>query len=204
MCATAPRSLVLVARGTPHSLTHSLTHSLARSLASPSLGGARSPWTTGPSSMAASKASSHRQPSSRPFCVLRRTSSSGCSALCSPHGRTDRAAVAATLADGAAEARGSLSSTAAGQRRGRARPPPGPGKPPRRCRLSQPSPTDPSCDLLQSLKKRTPGTSCSNSGKGKVLTAKSMTQMNSADKDPFAVNLLNLWKFIVIHRKFVK
>jgi len=28
--------------------------------------------------------------------------------------------------------------------------------------------------------------------------------MNSADKDPFAVNLLNLWKFIVIHRKFVK
>ena len=70
MRATAPRSLVLVARGTPHSLTHSL----ARSLASPSLGGARSPWTTGPSSMAASRASSHRRPSSRPFCVLRRAS----------------------------------------------------------------------------------------------------------------------------------
>ena len=52
------------------------------------------------------------------------------SSLCSPHGRTDRAAVMATLADGAAEARGPLSSTAAGQRRGRARPPPGPGKPP--------------------------------------------------------------------------
>ena len=76
--------------------------------------------------------------------------------------------------------------------------------PPRCCRLSRPSPAGPSCDVLQSLKKRTPGTSCSNSGKGKVLTAKSMTQMNSADKDPFAVNLLNLWKFIVIHRKFVK
>ena len=29
-------------------------------------------------------------------------------------------------------------------------------------------------------------------------------QMNSADKDLFVVNLLNLWKFIVIHRKFVK
>jgi len=74
MCATVPRSLVLVTIGTPHSLTHSLTHSLARSLASPSLGGARSPWTTGPSSMAASRASSHRRPSSRPFCVLRRAS----------------------------------------------------------------------------------------------------------------------------------
>ena len=74
MRATVPRSLVLVARGTPHSLTHSLTHSLARSLASPSLGGARSPWTTGPSSMAASRASSHRRPSSRPFCVLCRAS----------------------------------------------------------------------------------------------------------------------------------
>jgi len=77
-----------------------------------------------------------------------RTSSSGCSALCSPHGRTDRAAVAATLADGAAEARGPLSSTAAGQRRGRARPPPGPGKPPQphqqaladRCPLPQARP----------------------------------------------------------------
>ena len=31
-----------------------------------------------------------------------------------------------------------------------------------------------------------------------------VTQMNSADKDPFAVNLLNFRKFIVIHRKFVK
>ena len=124
------------------------------------------------------------------------------SSLCSPHGRTDHAAVMATLADGAAKARGPLSSTAAGQRR--ARPPPGPGKPPCRCRLSRPNPADPSCDLLQSLKKRTPGTSRSNSRNGKVLTAKSVTQMNSADKDPFAVNLLNLWKFIVIHRKFVK
>ena len=76
--------------------------------------------------------------------------------------------------------------------------------PPRRCRLSRPSPAGPSCDVLQSLKKRTPGTSRSNSRKRKVLTAKSVTQMNSADKDPFAVNLLNLWKFIVIHRKFVK
>ena len=36
------------------------------------------------------------------------------------------------------------------------------------------------------------------------LTAKSVTQMNSADKDLFTVNLLNLWKFIVIPRKFVK
>ena len=72
------------------------------------------------------------------------------------------------------------------------------------CRLSRPSPAGPSCDVLQSLKKRTPGTSRSNSRKGKVLTTKSVTQMNSANKDPFAVNLLNLWKFIVIHRKFVK
>ena len=76
--------------------------------------------------------------------------------------------------------------------------------PPRRYRLSRPCPAGPSCDMLQSLKKRTPGTSRSNSRKGKVLTAKSVTQMNSADKDPFAVILLNLWKFIVIYRKFVK
>ena len=48
------------------------------------------------------------------------------------------------------------------------------------------------------------GTPCLNSTKGRGLTAKSVTQMNSADKDLFAVNLLNLWKFIVIHRKFVK
>ena len=47
-------------------------------------------------------------------------------------------------------------------------------------------------------------TSRSNSRKGKVLSAKSVTQMNSADKDLFVVNLLNLWKFIVIHRKIVK
>ena len=47
--------------------------------------------------------------------------------------------------------------------------------PPRCCRLSRPSPAGPSCDVLQSLKKRTPGTSRSNSRKGKVLTAKSVT-----------------------------
>jgi len=104
-----------------------------------------------------------------------RTSSSGCSALCSPHGRTDRAAVAATLADGAAEARGPLSSTTAGQRRGRARPPPGPGKPPHRCRLSRPSPAGPSRDLLQSVMKRTPGTSRRNLKKSKGLSEKSVT-----------------------------
>ena len=49
-----------------------------------------------------------------------------------------------------------------------------------------------------------PGASGSNLKKRRGLTAKSVTQMNSADKDLFAVNLLNLWKFIVIHRKFVK
>ena len=47
-------------------------------------------------------------------------------------------------------------------------------------------------------------TSRSNSRKGRVPSAKSVTQRNSADKDLFAVNLLNLWKFIVIHTKFVK
>ena len=49
-----------------------------------------------------------------------------------------------------------------------------------------------------------PGASGSNLIKGRGLTTKTVTQMNSADKDLFAVNLLNLWKFIVIHRKFVK
>jgi len=49
-----------------------------------------------------------------------------------------------------------------------------------------------------------PGTSRKNLKKARGLTAKSVTQMNSADKDLFAVTLLNLWKFIVIHRKFVK
>ena len=57
--------------------------------------------------------------------------------------------------------------------------------PPCRCWLSRPSPAGPSCDVLQSLKKRTPGTSRSNSRKGKVLTTKSVTQMNSALKDLF-------------------
>ena len=55
-----------------------------------------------------------------------------------------------------------------------------------------------------SLFKIPSGTSYKNSTKVRVLTAKSVTQMNSADKGLFAVNLLNLWKFIVIHRKFVK
>jgi len=55
-----------------------------------------------------------------------------------------------------------------------------------------------------SLCKSTSRTSRDNSTKVKGLTAKSVTQMNSANKDLFAVNLLYLWKFIVIHRKFVK
>ena len=36
------------------------------------------------------------------------------------------------------------------------------------------------------------------------LSEETVTRLNSADKDLFAVNLLNLWKFIVIYRKFVK
>ena len=39
-------------------------------------------------------------------------------------------------------------------------------------------------------------TSRSNKEEERGLSEEVVTQMNSADKDPFAVNLLNLWKFI--------
>ena len=40
------------------------------------------------------------------------------------------------------------------------------------------------------------GTSPSNKEKGMGLSEETVTRLNSADKDLFAVNLLNLWKFI--------
>ena len=109
-------------------------HSLplpSSSLSAPAyLSGVPAPWRSFQPAVAAPTVGLRPFLRGREAKASRTSSSSGCSALCSPHGRTDRAAVAATLADGAAEARGPLSSTAAGQRRGRARPPPGPGKPP--------------------------------------------------------------------------
>ena len=57
--------------------------------------------------------------------------------------------------------------------------------PPRRCRLSRPSPAGPSRDLLQSVKKRTPGTSRGNLKKSKGSSEESVTQLNSAKKGIF-------------------
>jgi len=75
----------------------------------------------------------------------------------------------------------------------------------RRSTIAEEPPTtvtdEPQCLLCSQL---ATGTSDSNLTKVRGLTAKYVTQMNSADKDLFAINLLNLWKFIVIHRKFVK
>ena len=57
--------------------------------------------------------------------------------------------------------------------------------PPRRCRLSRPSPAGPSRDLLQSVKKRTPGTSRGNLKKSKGSSEESVTQLNSAKNGIF-------------------
>jgi len=57
--------------------------------------------------------------------------------------------------------------------------------PPRRCRLSRPSPAGPTSDLLQSVKKRTPGTSRGNLKESKGLSEESVTQLNSAKKGIF-------------------